>query len=104
MGLIRKTLAIGTIGAVKGSSKKQRVARESLNVQRAILAELRGETAERAASVSAMYDPSRVRLVGCQQPAAASLAAPVSAEQRAAERAARDPRWAARQAAKAARR
>lgn len=41
MGLIRKTLAVGTLGCVKGSSKKQRVAKDSLRTQQAILAELR---------------------------------------------------------------
>lgn len=30
MGLIRKTLAVGTVGTVNGSSKKQRVARATM--------------------------------------------------------------------------
>ncbi|MEV6441821.1 hypothetical protein [Amycolatopsis sp. NPDC051716] len=30
MGLIRKTLMVGTMGAVRGSSKKQRVAKAQL--------------------------------------------------------------------------
>lgn len=35
MGLIRKTLAVGTLGTVKGSSKKQRTAKATLQeVQR----------------------------------------------------------------------
>lgn len=36
MGLIRKSLAVGTIGVVNGSSKKQRVARAQINELRAI--------------------------------------------------------------------
>lgn len=35
MGLIRKTLAVGTLGLVRGSSKKQRVAKAQLNELRA---------------------------------------------------------------------
>lgn len=34
MGLIRKSLMIGTAGLVRGSSKKQRVAKASLRAQR----------------------------------------------------------------------
>lgn len=35
MGLIRKTLAVSTLGLVRGSSKKQRVAKAQLNELRA---------------------------------------------------------------------
>lgn len=34
MGLIRKTLAVGTVGIVRPSSKKQRVAKKSLKQQK----------------------------------------------------------------------
>ena len=46
MGLIRKTLSVAT--PVRPESKKQRVAREALSVQTAILAELRSATARNA--------------------------------------------------------
>jgi citrate lyase beta subunit len=36
MGLIRKTLAVGTVGVVSGSSKKQRVAKAQLRELQAI--------------------------------------------------------------------
>lgn len=42
MGLIRKTLAVGTIGVVNGSSKKQRNAKAQLVELRAIRAQLEG--------------------------------------------------------------
>lgn len=34
MGLIRKTLSVGTVGVVKGSSKKQRVAKQTRDAVR----------------------------------------------------------------------
>lgn len=45
MGLIRKTLAVGTIGCVSGSSKKQRVAKAQLNELRAIRTAIEGPQA-----------------------------------------------------------
>jgi len=38
MGLIRKSLAVGTLGAVRPSSKKQRVAKANLKAQKATAA------------------------------------------------------------------
>jgi type II secretory pathway pseudopilin PulG len=40
MGLIRKTLAVGTVGVVNGSSKKQRNAKAALHLQEQILGQL----------------------------------------------------------------
>lgn len=48
MGLIRKTLAVGTLGTVKGSSKKQRTAKATLQEIQRQNAILDG-SAERAA-------------------------------------------------------
>lgn len=47
MGLIRKTLAVGTVGVVRGSSKKQRNAKAQLKELREQTELLRQEDAER---------------------------------------------------------
>lgn len=48
MGLIRKTLAVGTLGAVKGSSKKQRTAKAILQEAQRQTAILDGSAAREA--------------------------------------------------------
>lgn len=60
MGLIRKTLAVGTLGAVSGSSKKQRVAAAQLRTQQAILAELRHAVGTATDAPPPPYTPSSV--------------------------------------------
>lgn len=49
MGLIRKTLAVGTVGIVSGSSKKQRTAKATMRATQSIEAMLREATAEAVA-------------------------------------------------------
>lgn len=61
MGLIRKTLAVGTIGIVHGSSKKQRVAKQTLDVQRAILSELQGTVRMSNAETAAAHQRYEAR-------------------------------------------
>lgn len=46
MGLIRKTLAVSTLGGVSGSSKKQRVAKQQLNATLEIRDALLGSAIE----------------------------------------------------------
>ena len=43
MGLIRKTLAVGSLGVVSGSSKKQRVARQTMKATQSMEAMMRAE-------------------------------------------------------------
>jgi hypothetical protein len=50
VGLIRKTLALGTLGLVRGSSKKQRVAQAQLD-------ELRAQTLLMQEQAAAFADP-----------------------------------------------
>lgn len=61
MGLIRKTLAVGTLGTVHGSSKKQRVAAQTLQATRSgtaasimqvqLMAELSGNVAAKRSAL-----------------------------------------------------
>lgn len=96
MGLIRKTLAVGTLGTVHGSSKKQRVAAAQLGELQTIRRALTGEPAPRTtASLVSGWNDRRPN--SHQRTAACAMAGPMTAEQRRAERAARDPKWAARQ-------
>jgi hypothetical protein len=53
MGLIRKTLAVGTLGTVKGSSKKQRTAKATLQEIQRQNAILDGSAARAEAAAAA---------------------------------------------------
>lgn len=66
MGLIRKSLMVGTLGGVSGSSKKQRVAKASLRElrqQTALLAQIAdpGAVARQHAEVQAAKDARQAR-------------------------------------------
>jgi predicted phage tail protein len=66
MGLIRKSLMVGTLGGVSGSSKKQRVAKASLRElkqQTALLAQIAdpGAAARQHATVQAARDARQAR-------------------------------------------
>ena len=53
MGLIRKTLSVGTAGVVKGSSKKQRVAKSTERAARSTERAARSTAAAGAAAAAA---------------------------------------------------
>ncbi|MGD9989324.1 DUF2510 domain-containing protein [Pseudonocardia sp.] len=72
MGLIRKSLAVGTMGAVRGSSKKQRVAKAQLR-------ELKAQTAlqkEQMEAEEAAEERAQIRAVQEARAARAAAAAP----------------------------
>lgn len=66
MGLIRKSLAVGTVGVVRGSSKKQRVAKAQLH-------ELREQTRLIREEAAAAQEAQR-RSINAQNRAASGLA------------------------------
>lgn len=82
MGLIRKTLAVGTLGVVKGSSKKQRVAKgtlKAIEAQNELLAE-HAPTERPSGRVRRVKPPSQealCRVIPWNQP---SSKTPVSPE------------------------
>ena len=68
MGLIRKSLMVGTLGGVSGSSKKQRVAKASLRElkqQTALLAQIAdpGAAARQGAEIQARIEARQQRIV-----------------------------------------
>src|SRR4051794_16643652 len=53
MGLIRKTLMVGSVGVVKGSSKKQRVAKATMKASQATQREAEAQAAAMTAAARA---------------------------------------------------
>lgn len=77
MGLIRKSLAVGTVGIVNGSSKKQRVARQTMQASQAtaLIASQQLATARREEKFRYDTDPEYRAWVDKQRADAAAAVA-----------------------------
>lgn len=62
MGLIRKSLALGTVGVVRPNSKKQRVAKKSLNELQAQTRIMQGYTGDKLSDLRLQNAEASVNL------------------------------------------